>query len=281
MKPSAIALLILASTAALHAETQPEGRDRKGAGSAQAETAVQRGKRVVNEALEALGGDRFLAMQDRVEEGRAYSFYRRRLTGLSQARIYTRYLRAAAPGELGQRERQVFGKDDTYYLLWLENKAYSVTYRGAAPLPQERFDRYARSTRHDILYILHNRLKEPGLIIEGRGTEVWQNTPVEIVDITDADNQVVRVYFHRTTKLPVRSSWVARDPKTKERDEFVTIFSKFRDVGGGVMWPFNIMSERNGEKVFELYSESVTINTDLTDDLFVLSAKTPILDEEK
>ena len=52
-----------------------------------AETKQQRGKRVIDEAVAALGGDKFLTMQDRVESGRAYSFYRDRLTGLSVAKI--------------------------------------------------------------------------------------------------------------------------------------------------------------------------------------------------
>ena len=56
-----------------------------------AETLQEKGKRIVSESLDALGGDRFLKMEDRVEAGRAYSFYREQLTGLSIAKIYTRY----------------------------------------------------------------------------------------------------------------------------------------------------------------------------------------------
>ena len=41
-----------------------------------AENAHERGKRVVNEALQAVGGKAFLAMEDRTETGRAYSFFR-------------------------------------------------------------------------------------------------------------------------------------------------------------------------------------------------------------
>lgn len=246
-----------------------------------AETAVERGRKVVNEALEALGGDKFLAMEDRIEEGRAYSFYRSRMTGLSRAKIYTRYLKSATGDEIGQRERQVFGKDETYYLLFLEDKAFSVTYRGAAPLPDERFHRYSNSTRNNILYVLHNRLKEPGLIFESRGSDIWQNTPVEIVDITDTNNNVITVYFHHISKLPVRETWTVRNSTTKEKDDYATIFTKFREVGDGVMWPFNILTERNGEKIFEMFSESVVINKNLTDDLFTLTSKTKLLDEEK
>ncbi|MGH7249007.1 MAG: hypothetical protein ACREH9_12970, partial [Pseudomonadota bacterium] len=62
------------------------------AASIRAETIQERGTRVVQQALTALGGPRFLAMRDRIESGRAYSFYRDDLSGLSVAKIYTRYL---------------------------------------------------------------------------------------------------------------------------------------------------------------------------------------------
>jgi hypothetical protein len=49
------------------------------------ETAQERGKRLINECLQAMGGDRYLGMETRIESGRAYSFYRERLSGLSIA----------------------------------------------------------------------------------------------------------------------------------------------------------------------------------------------------
>ena len=75
-----------------------------------AETAHERGKRVVNEALQAVGGKAFLAMEDRVESGRAYSFYREKLEGLSVAKIYTRYV-TPVPGKISVRERENFFKE--------------------------------------------------------------------------------------------------------------------------------------------------------------------------
>jgi hypothetical protein len=56
-----------------------------------------------------------------------------------------------------------------------------------------------------------------------------------------------------------------------------TSFARYRDVGGGVQWPHDIRRTRNGEKIFELYSESVKINQDLTDETFTLSSKVKIL----
>ena len=239
------------------------------------------GNRVIDDALAALGGEKFLAVKDRVETGRAYSFYRDQLTGLAKAKIYTRYLDKSSPGHLAQRERQSFGKDDDQIILFLPENAYQITYRGARPLQAERFARYLESTHKNIFYILRHRLKEPGLTFESKTATVWQNTPVEIVDITDADNNTVTVYFHRTTKLPVRQVFNRRDPKTKQRHEEVSIFSKYRDVGGGVQWPFAIIAERNKEKLFELYSETVAVNQGLTDDLFTLPGGMKVLPAEK
>src|SRR5438034_8996662 len=91
-----------------------------------AEDVVKRGKRVVAESLEALGGKAFLAMQDRVEKGRAYSFYNEKLTGLSLAKIYTRHLDKVNPGELPVRERQAFGKDEDSAVLFLGKEGWDL-----------------------------------------------------------------------------------------------------------------------------------------------------------
>src|ERR1035437_3006045 len=85
------------------------------AGSAAEAPADARGKQVIDEAIAALGGDKFLEMQDRVETGRAYSFYRDNLSGLSIAKVYTRYLTVdptKSAHDLGVRERQAFGKNE-------------------------------------------------------------------------------------------------------------------------------------------------------------------------
>jgi hypothetical protein len=244
------------------------------------ETKQERGKRIVDEAIAALGGDAFRQVKNRVESGRAYSFYRDRLTGLSVATISTKYLDEPSGG-VAQVERQSFGKDEDYLILFLENGAYQITYRGAKPLPSDRWERYVYSTRHDVFYIFRQRLDEPGMIIEHVESTIWSNIPVDVVDLTDGNNETVTVYFSRSTKLPVRQVFYRRDPQTKERDEYVSIFAKYRDVGNGVQWPYNIVSQRNGDKVFEIFSDSVLINQSLKDEMFKLPSGMAVLPADK
>jgi hypothetical protein len=250
-----------------------------------AETRQDRAKRVIDDAVAAMGGQNFLQMHDRVESGRAYSFYREQLSGLSIAHIYTRYLTRPEPpvsGFFGQRERQAFGKDQSSAVIFNESgDGYEITFRGARPMPDANVARYKDSMLHNVLYILRMRLGEPGLTFDSQGADVRENQPVEIVDIVDSENRTLTVYFNRSTKLPIYQVFKRRNPDDKQWDTEVTRFSKYRDVGGGVMWPFAIERERNGEKIYQMYADSVTINKDLTDDLFTLPANMKILKKAK
>ena len=245
-----------------------------------AETAQERGKRVVNEALQAVGGKAYLAMEDRVESGRAYSFFRQQLEGLAIAKIYTRYLTPVA-GKPSMRERQNFGKDESSGVLFNEEGAWEITFRGARLLEPKRVENWRDGTLRNIFYILRQRLNEPGMDFYSRGSDLYENVPVEIVDITDADGLTVSVYFSSSTKLPVRQVLKRRNTEYKDFDTEETLFAKYRDVGGGVMWPFSIRRSRNGEKLYEIYAESVQINRNLRDDIFTLPAKLKILPPAK
>lgn len=243
---------------------------------ASAQTPAEiKGKKVIDDAIEALGGQKFLTMEDRIESGRAYSYYRDQISGLSIAKIYTRYI-TVAPDKTGvdvaQRERQAFGKDEDSFVLFTENGGWNVTFRGAKEIDPADLARYRQTTLKNIFYILRIRLHEPGLILESRGSDVVNNEPVDIVDITDSQDRVVTVDFNQLTHLPTRESYSRMDPLYKEQDQEVTLFSRFQE-SNGVQWPHQIRRERNGEKTYEIFSESVTINSDLTDDLF--SVPTP------
>jgi hypothetical protein len=245
-----------------------------------AETAAERGKRVIDEALRALGGDAFLHMQDRVESGRGYGFYREQLSGLAVVKIYTRYL-APVPGQVAMRERDAQGKNEDSVVLFTESGAWEVTFRGARPLTDLRYANYKDSTLRNVFYILRQRLDEPGLAFFSQGMDMYENRPVEMVDITDAANRTVTVYFDQLTKLPTRQVFKRRNPEYKDFDTEVTVYSKYRDVGGGVQWPCATLRERNGEKILEVYSESVVINRGLKDDLFTLPGNLKLLPQAK
>jgi hypothetical protein len=241
-----------------------------------AETPQERAKKVVDQTIQALGGDAFRHMQSRTENGRAYSFYREKLSGLSIAKIYTRYLDTPDEGGLRLAQRQAFGKKEDDFVILNGAGVWEITYRGAKPLGEERFDQFKRSTLHDIFYILRARLSEPGLAVDFKGRDVAENQPVEILEFNDSENRSLTVWIHASTLLPVKQSFKRWDPTINDRREEVTRYTKYRDVNG-VMWPYDTQRERDTEKLFELYSDKVVIGESLPDAMFELPPGVTVL----
>ena len=251
-----------------------------------ADTAEQRGRKVVDDAIAALGGDAFLHVQDRTETGRAYSFYNSQMSGASPvAKIYTRYLTPAGvpvPGKLLVEERQGFGIDERYgfVLFTAAPEAWEVTFRGARPLSDDQLARYRDTTLHNFFYILRERLKEPEVSFYFTGTDFIDSRPVNIVEVTCAENVPVTVYFDQLTKLPVKQMNKRRNQEYHDMDTEVTAFARYR-ADGGVQWPHDIRRDRNGEKIYEMFSDSVEINKGLRDELFHLAGNIKILPKAK
>jgi hypothetical protein len=248
-----------------------------GANGAFAETPKDRGRQMADKIIYALGGDAFRNMRTRTETGRAYSFYREQLSGLAVARIYTKYLPPGEKTGIAEIQRQVFGKKLEEAVLFTQTDAYDVTFRGARPLSDERVKQFRETTLHDVFYILHQRLNEPGIEFEARGRDVIENQPVEALDIFDAENRNVTVWVNATTFLPAKQRFYRWDPTINDRREEVTRYSKYRDAGNGVMWPYSTERERDTEKNFQLFSESVASDEPLPASMFELPAGVKIL----
>jgi hypothetical protein len=230
----------------------------------------------VQDAVAALGGPKFLSMKYRVESGRAYSFYRAELSGLSLATIYTEYLDTPPPKGLGIRERQAFGKKEDYGVLFLEDQGYEVTYRGARPLPDERWKRYFTSASTNVFYLLREKLNDPKMTYDFVRSDVILNTHVNIIDISDGEEHTIRVYFDYNSKLPMRQEYSEWDPVSRQKTSEVTDYSKYREISG-VQWPYVTHRERNGEVNFEIFADRVEINGKIPEKTFDLPAGAKIL----
>ncbi len=244
-----------------------------------AQDSEKKGREVVQQVITALGGDNFLHMQNRVSSGRIYGFFHDQLSGLDLAQTYVEYLDSAPKNGIALRERQLLGKKRDYSYLFLPDQGWDVTYRGARPVPDEDWERYIRTNRNDILYMLRYRLKEPGMLVDYIGSDIYVSRHVEIIELTDLTNQTVRVYLDHNTMLPLHQTFAWMDEKTRQRNDEATDFDKYRDAGSGVMWPFSIERSRNGYKAFQQFADKVEINQPLPPKLFDLPPGAKVLNK--
>lgn len=237
---------------------------------------ADKGKQVVADAIEALGGQRFLSMKNRVESGVAYSFYRSQVKGRDIATIYVEYLDHAPAKGVAIREREAFGKKQDYSFLLLPDQGYEISYRGARPISDDQWKRYLTTASTNVFYLLRERWNDPKMEYDYVRSDIFLNTQVNIVDITTPEGQTVRVYFDYNTKAPIRQEYSQWDPIGQQKSMESTDYSKYRDVNG-FQWPYVTHRERNGEKIFELFATDVKINADLPPTTFELPTGAKIL----
>ena len=240
-----------------------------------AQSTPNKGLEFVNHAVDALGGDHFRTLQNVVSSGRGYGFFHDQLSGLALQKSFLEYTSGDGP-DLHVRQRILMGKKQDYSMLYLPQTAYELTFRGARPIPDDDWQRYQRSMHNNFLYIARMRLAEPGMQFDYVGSDVYISTHVEIVDITDSTDQVVRVYFDHNSGLPIHETYSWFDPATKEHNDDTIEFDKYRDAGG-VTWPFSIEREHNGYKTSQFFADKVEVNQPVPPGFFDLPKGTQIL----
>ena len=244
-----------------------------------AETRQEKGKRLIEQALQAVGGDAFLGIRNSIRSGRAYSFYNRQVRGLARITIYDRFDELKADAEvdwLPISRREVYTEKGDYYALFLNGRGYEVTYRGAAPEPEDYMQKYRLGAQRDIFYFMRYRMNEPGLYYYYTGTEIIDNTPCDAVDVTDADGDAITVYLNQSDGLPHSQQYLRRDPKTRIPYEERSVFGRYRKVGATLL-PFIIRRERDGDQVFELFADNYEINTKIAPKIFSIEKNVEML----
>lgn len=233
-----------------------------------AETAEQKGRRLLEDALQALGGGKFARLQDTVATGFS-GVWRDQKPQTVRTRVYSLF---TATGAL---ERRAYEKNELYSLLFNEQGGFEITFRGSRPVSEEQLAAHRRDTHNGVFHILRYRLREPGLQVRFAGYEVCDKQSGDIIEIAsnNPDDPLVRVCLSQTTHLPVRQSYWRRHLLTRERIEEVTVFARYQAAGDGVLLPHQISRLRDGEPVLDLFFEDIAVNQGLTPEQFAIRAR--------
>jgi hypothetical protein len=218
---------------------------------------------ILAETLAALGGENLHKIHTIEEQGRAYSFRRGNLSGLAVIRQVTR------PGAPAILERQYYGKKEDISSMVLYDKLFDITYRGYTAADEETTERVKEGRLHNFFYIARQRLPHEKYLLEYLGTKILRSQQLVGIRLIDPEARVTDLWVDRSTKLPVRQEFVRRDPKTNLPIEEITEWDKYREVSG-VNWPQYVVRESRGQKTFEMFTQTFTINPQVPDSVFQL-----------
>jgi hypothetical protein len=220
---------------------------------------VRKARALIDQALQALGGQAYLDIHDVQQEGRTYSFYHGRPT--SNGVVFWRFV------EYPNKERIEVTKQRDVAMLYNGDKGYEITYKGAHPLEKKDLDDYLRRRKFSLETVLRSWINDPQVALFYDGNALAGNLPAQQITLINAKNEAVNLFFDVETHLPIKKSYSWRDPLDKERNQEEEIFDNYRLVQG-VMTPYGFTRYFNGDMQTQRFVNSVHFNQGVNETMF-------------
>jgi hypothetical protein len=218
-----------------------------------------RAKTVLEQGIEALGGSAYLNIRDREQQGRGYSFHHGRSSG--NGVLFWGF------SEFPDKERVELTQQRDITELYVGNKGWELTYKGAHPLEEKDLSEYLRRRRFSLDTILRTWVKDPTVVLLYEGNAIAAQHPALRVTLINAQNESVSLFFDADTHLPIKKSFEWRDPVDKQKNLEEEIYENYRAVAG-IMAPYNLTRYFNGDMASQRFLNTVTINQGLDQAMF-------------
>ena len=221
---------------------------------------IAKAKTILDQGIQALGGQAYLTWQEQSQEGRAYSFHHGEANSLGT--LFWRFKKYP------DKERVELTKKRDVIEIFNGDKGYEVTYKGARNMdPKDELDPYLRRHHYALEIVLREWLNQPGIALFYEGQTVAAQKETDQVTIMNSKNEAVIINFDINTHLPVKKKFTWRDPTDKERNVEEEIFDNYRMVQN-IMTPFDVTRIYNGEMAAQSFLTSASYNQPVSNNLF-------------
>jgi len=223
------------------------------------EQAAAKGRELLKEMVAALGGDAYLQVKDISRSGRVASFDSKgALGGYMKFRDFVKY---------PDKTRVEFGDKRNIIDMFDGEKVWTLDRGGVQQRSTEAREVVTAARKRDYDRLLRLRMNEEGLLIRYAGSEIMDLKRVDLVEIVDQEKIITRIAIVQLTRLPMRVSYISRDPKSGARDEDTVFLASFQNISG-IMTPVQRTRHHNGIPVSQTFFSDVQYNTHLPDSFF-------------
>jgi hypothetical protein len=219
---------------------------------------ARKARKLLDQAIQALGGPAFLSFQDMTQQGRTYSFHHGEPN--SAGILFWRFYKFPT------KERVEITKQRDIAYVINGDKGYEITYKGTTSQDPKLLADALRRRAHSLEIVLREWLKDPNLALFYDGPTVAAEKPAEQVTLMRQDDAVT-IYLDSGSYLPLKKSYSWRDPADKLRNTEEEVYDNYRPVGG-LKTPFSITRFLNGDMSNQRFLNSVSFNTGLSDSMF-------------
>ncbi|HKN60690.1 MAG TPA: hypothetical protein VJW93_05915 [Candidatus Acidoferrales bacterium] len=223
------------------------------------EQSAAKAKGIIQQAVDALGGQMYLNVHDITCTGQLSQFgHSGDLNGFAKFIDYE---------QPPLKDRQENMPKRNLINVFNGDKGWVLDRGGVSEAATSDVARFQEDVKIDIDNILRHRVHESNMIFRYAGPDVVDLKEADWIEIIDNENRTIRIAFARSTHLPIRKTVDIRDPSTQLKSQEVEYYSLYHPIDG-VQTAFQITRERNGFKVYQVFFDKCQYNTNVPDSLF-------------
>ena len=243
------------------------------------EQSIAKGKQILGELINALGGPGYTEVHESLCEGRRVLFgHNGEVTGNIGFADYRRFPDKDRTEYIGKGRNTILqsligvdGLDFTHggivITLYNGDHGWSFDRSGVNELPATSISDFLEQTKRNIDNLLRLRLKEPGMAIRFGGNDTVDLKQVDWIELADSQERKFRLAVDRSTHLLVRSAVITKDEETQQFNEDVSIYSNYQ-LKDSVWTPLQISREHNGRRAVQIFYDTCKYNPGFSDDIF-------------
>ncbi|HTW48082.1 MAG TPA: hypothetical protein VMD92_09040 [Acidobacteriaceae bacterium] len=270
-----VLVLFCAATAGAQSTTPASNAPPAAAAATPATSSDNAGAAKARAALhamvQALGGDRWLNLENTYTTGRIAAFYEGKPTG---ATIQYWDWKTPTMERLDMDEKS--HDQHNWVQIFTPKACWEVTYRGIRPMPKisENSDPCGDAIRrhdHSIEMAVKVWMKDPTTVLLYEGRSMVERRMAEQVTLLNANDDSITILMDAETHLPLRRTYYWRDPVYKDKDQEDEEYDDYHMVDG-LPTPFSITRLQNGDMTLQRYVFKASYNVALPADIFNLDA---------
>ncbi len=254
-----VILLLLAGTAFAQTSAPAPAPAQTSKPAAAESDNSRKARAILQQMIQALGGDAYLGVKDMEQEGRGYSFYDGKPNSLG-----TEFWRF---WKFPDKDRSEITKQRDIVVVFNGDKGYDISYKGTAAVEPDTLKDYLRRRNHSLEYALRVWLPDPTTALFYDGPAVAEQKPCDSVTLFNSQNDSITIFIDSNTHLPVKKVFQWRDPEDRLKNEEGEIFDNFRKVQG-IMTAHTLLRSHNGETTSQRFLTVVRYNTGVPDSKF-------------
>ncbi len=220
---------------------------------------AQKARSLLEQCIQAMGGQAWLNLQDMEQQGRSYAYSHGQPNSVGT--VFWRFWKYP------DKDRIELTKQRDIVYINAGEKGYEITYKGTAAQEPVQLDDFNRRHRHSLEVVLRQWLNQPGIALLYDGPAVAEQKPADSVTILTADNDSVTLFLDNHTHLPIKKTFEWRDPADRLKNVEGEIFDNWR-LEQGIMTPHSLLRSHNGDITNQRFITNVRYNVALPDSLF-------------